>query len=140
MWWHTLLVAVQIGALGVLGWAGLKAWPWPGWVWVPLGLSAVILAWAAVSLGNSLTPHPTPNARGLKTGGIYGWVRHPMYLGLLVAGGAVVGVRPDTWWAATGLLFSLVCKTEIEERLLAHTYPDFADYRQKTWKLLPFIW
>src|SRR5690349_16421461 len=61
-------------------------WPVPPWL-AAIGSAAVVaggacLLVASFNLGRSLTPLPTPtrNAR-LRTGGLYGFVRHPIYSG-----------------------------------------------------------
>jgi protein-S-isoprenylcysteine O-methyltransferase Ste14 len=75
--------------------------------------------------------------------GVYGVVRHPMYLGalfMLVGMPLLVGSR-----AALGLagLFAIVLAGRIvgEERLLARELDGYADYRRRVrWRLVPFIW
>jgi protein-S-isoprenylcysteine O-methyltransferase Ste14 len=75
--------------------------------------------------------------------GVYGVVRHPMYLGalfMLVGMPLLVGSR-----AAFGLagLFAIVLAGRIvgEERLLVRELDGYADYRRRVrWRLVPFIW
>jgi protein-S-isoprenylcysteine O-methyltransferase Ste14 len=75
--------------------------------------------------------------------GVYGFVRHPMYLGgiLLFIGtplllGSIYGV-------VSGVLISFLVVARIigEERMLVKELERYADYRKKVkYRLIPFIW
>jgi protein-S-isoprenylcysteine O-methyltransferase Ste14 len=65
--------------------------PWPshdifrfaGWGLV--GIGSLLLAWSALNLGRSFTPFPRPLPDGkLVTTGAYRFVRHPIYLAVLI--------------------------------------------------------
>ena len=110
---------------------------------------ALIVAGAAISvaavfkLGRNLTPlpHPKDDATLIETG-LYGWVRHPIYCGLLLAafGWAlfVQGALTLVW--ALVLLVFFDIKSRREERWLLARFPAYADYRRRVRKLLPFIY
>lgn len=94
---------------------------------------------AARDLGRSLTPVPEPNGAGLRTRGLFRWVRHPMYAAVLMV---VVGVAfaRGSWvvWglmAALALFFEL--KTRREERSLMNAYEGYEAYAAATGKFLP---
>ena len=79
----------------------------------------------------------------LVTGGLYRFIRHPSYLGLLLGlfGWALV------FRSAMGLLVSLllipplVARMNSEEALLESEFGErYADYRRRTWRLLPFLY
>ncbi len=120
------------------------AWPMPGWlavvrlVLVVAGLLVVVAA--ALNLGRSLTPTPVPNDGGLRTDGLYRFVRHPIYSGVLLA---VVGLTVGTrqWW---GLALGLVtiaffsAKARWEEARLAEAYPGYTEYAADTPRFVPF--
>lgn len=98
--------------------------------------------WGAMALGDSLSPlvQPRPAAE-LVTGGPYRIVRHPMYVGqLLIAVGApaTLGCR---WAFAVSFAAALVLFVRIgkEEDALARAYADFAAYRARSKRLLPFV-
>lgn len=134
------LVALQLASLGWLGWRAAGAWPWPTAMDAWVALWALWLLWSWRSLGQSLSPDPKPNRRGLKTDGPYRWVRHPMYLGLLALGAGAALLDP---WAVPALVtlgVALVGKVRIEERLLRQTYPGYEEYSQRNWGLIPFLW
>ncbi len=68
---------------------GGDAWPTGSAVWttgqvlVIAGLALIIVA--SLRLGTGLTPTPVPSQRGhLVTGGLYRYVRHPIYTGVLL--------------------------------------------------------
>jgi protein-S-isoprenylcysteine O-methyltransferase Ste14 len=96
-----------------------------------------------LDLGRNLTPLPFPKASGsLVQTGIYGWVRHPLY------GGLVLGALS---WAIFHLSFSHLlgvlvlllffnAKADREETWLLQTYPEYAEYRTHVKKLLPWLY
>ena len=97
-----LFVLVQLALLvgAIVGGAG-TAWSVAPWVRtlcrIMQYLGLAILLIGAVNLGRSLTALPTPVPHGeLRTGGLYRWMRHPIYTGVmaLTLGGAVVRSRP----------------------------------------------
>jgi protein-S-isoprenylcysteine O-methyltransferase Ste14 len=79
----------------------------------------------------------------LLTGGIYGVIRHPSYLGLLVnalgwglAFRSVLGVV-----IAVLMLFVVLARIESEERLLSETFgAEYDVYRARTWRLIPYLY
>lgn len=143
-WLFVAAQAVLLVAL-VLMPTGL-AWPMPGWLRVAaIGLVAAGLAGilaASLTLGRALTPTPVPNGRGaLRTDGLYRYVRHPIYTGVLtVVLGLTLGTRQ---WiglalgAATVAFF--VVKARWEEARLAETYPEYAAYAAVTPRFVPFL-
>jgi protein-S-isoprenylcysteine O-methyltransferase Ste14 len=98
-------------------------------------LGLVIAAWGVRSLGPSLTPgtEPLPGTP-LATTGAYSHVRHPIYLGVVLA---LTGytVAWSNW--RLGLVVGLVAwgyfnaKAKAEERWLLRSYPAYAAYMQR---------
>jgi len=79
----------------------------------------------------------------LKTDGIYQQVRHPSYTGLLVATiGSVLVFRSTIGLLLTvALFFLLLSRMNDEERFLEAEFGDeYRVYRQKTWRLLPYVY
>lgn len=105
-----------------------------------MGVAGVILLVSFVGLGNSLTASPVPKERGaLVTTGLYGYVRHPIYSGLLLLS---LGVVLDAgWWpqavVALMLFLLLRIKAQFEESLLRKAYPIYATYAAKTPMFFP---
>jgi len=89
----------------------------------------------------NIRPEPKRGAR-LVTGGPYRRVRHPMYVALLLAMAGIAAEAPNGlllgMWAA--LLLVLNFKAALEERLLQQRWPEYADYRARTWRFIPWIW
>jgi protein-S-isoprenylcysteine O-methyltransferase Ste14 len=102
----------------------------------------VIIATALWAMGRVMQVSPEPKSEGhLVTRGIYGWLRHPMYTGILLI---VVGLgmrQPSLLVGVAGgaLIALLFMKARYEERLLGVRYPDYAAYRARTWGVLPPI-
>ncbi|HEY3295933.1 MAG TPA: isoprenylcysteine carboxylmethyltransferase family protein [bacterium] len=77
------------------------------------------------------------------TTGIYGVVRHPMYLGGLMYFFGAPLLLGSKYGLLIGLLLSLMFVARIfgEEKTLLTQFPDYADYRQKVrHRLIPFVW
>ncbi len=99
-------------------------------------------ALAANRPGNfNVRPELKPGAH-LVTDGIYRWVRHPMYLAVLLATAAALAADPRLWrvgaWLA--LLAVLLVKARREEALLQARFADYAAYKQRTNALLPYLY
>jgi len=139
------LVGVQGGLLAAL--VVLPAellWP-KAWivtslaaVFVATGITAVVLG--GLRLGKTLTPSPIPKDAGfLATQGIYRYVRHPMYTGLLVASAGVVlwGASPAHVLGWVALLAVLIVKSHSEEAMLQENYPEYAQYQKVSGRFVP---
>jgi protein-S-isoprenylcysteine O-methyltransferase Ste14 len=104
-----------------------------GLMWAGTGWAIVSLAFLGRCFGM------LPEARGLVTRGPYRWVRHPVYLGEMVA---ALGLVVATLSAPLFALFALWCglqywRARNEERALAAVFPEYAAYRRRTGRLLP---
>lgn len=92
------------------------------------------------ALGRALTPSPIPRDESkLVTEGIYKYLRHPIYTGLMVVGfGAVLqnGPQPHVWFFLA-LVLLLNVKARWEERLLLARYPEYQAYMASTPRFLP---
>lgn len=105
----------------------------------PLGLvvaliGVVLVAWAGIAMGSSLTPFPRPRRRGeLVERGPYRFVRHPIY-----AGGVLFFAGLSLVLSVYGLVLTAVlaafwiAKARLEERFLSERFPEYADYRRRT--------
>jgi protein-S-isoprenylcysteine O-methyltransferase Ste14 len=140
-----LLVAAQ-GVLLVLLLVvpGRGGWPVPGVLAVLSGVfTAVgfgIMVVAGTALGRGLTATPLPNAHAqLRTTGLYRFVRHPIYTGLLLTSAAfTVGTGSVTRLAVLVLLVLLLTmKARWEEVRLARRFDGYAAYAATTPRFVP---
>jgi protein-S-isoprenylcysteine O-methyltransferase Ste14 len=102
-----------------------------------------LLVAAFTRLGKNLTPLPYPKDDGrLVQTGAYSLVRHPIYCGAiaLALGWAHCVHGPLTLGYTLVLFAFLDVKSRREERWLAAKYSDYADYRKKVRKLIPFVY
>jgi protein-S-isoprenylcysteine O-methyltransferase Ste14 len=79
----------------------------------------------------------------LVTDGPYRYVRHPSYLGMMLAlAGWALVFRSAVGLAATALgLLVLATRIEAEEALLASQFGEpYEEYRRRTWRLLPGVY
>lgn len=107
--------------------------------------SALLLAgiawsvWCVRTLGRSFSV--LAQARTLVTAGPYGYVRHPLYLGEIVATLGLAVLRPSAvtfgLWAALCAL--QVVRTRYEEAVLAGAIDEYAAYRRSTARLVPHV-
>jgi protein-S-isoprenylcysteine O-methyltransferase Ste14 len=93
-----------------------------------------------VSLGRAFSI--VPEARHLVTTGAYKYIRNPMYLGGLILS---FGVFLQFLSVAAFLIYSIIFfiqleRIKYEEEILAKAFPEFADYKKRTYKLLPKIY
>ncbi len=90
----------------------------------------------------TLRIHPQPADSGeLRTGGIYGLLRHPMYSALLVASLAILWTHPVWPVLAAGIAVAAVLRAKIviEERELSRKFPAYPDYAQRVPAVIPFF-
>lgn len=138
-----LFVAVQFAALGLIAATGplFPASPWLLAVEIA-GLLLGVWAILAMGIGNfNITPDVKGRSR-LVTAGPYALVRHPMYAALLLttlplALDSLAPVRVGLWVV---LLVDLVLKLNYEEGLLKAAHPGYAEYVEKSWRLVPFLY
>jgi protein-S-isoprenylcysteine O-methyltransferase Ste14 len=93
-----------------------------------------------LALGRSLTPFPKPKEEAsLNEGGAYGFVRHPMYGGVIlaIAGWSLARTPVGLVMTAVAVLF-LELKSRREEAWLVARYAGYEGYRQRVrWKFFP---
>ena len=106
-----------------------------------IGLAFAMGGWTVLHNRPSnfgILPEPRANARMITTGP-YAWVRHPMYLGLMVlALGLAVGWNTGMHWlSAAALVLILVVKARREERFMRARFPGYDAYASRTPRLVP---
>jgi protein-S-isoprenylcysteine O-methyltransferase Ste14 len=138
-----VLVAIQLGCLTYLGFTG----PWLAvrielQIWE---LSGVFLALAGLAglhwKSFSVFPEPKPKGQLVQTG-VYAFIRHPMYAGVLVVCATLIWQYFSWDRVAAGLVLMAVFLIKIwsEEKFLLAKYPEYHAYCEKTNRLIPFIW
>ena len=126
-----------------------------GWSDMPLWLNvvgfigyipAMIFPYWAMLVNNYLTTTVRiQEERGhqVVTDGPYRYVRHPMYVGLIL-GAIAMPLLLGSWWALmTGILtvVAAVWRTGREDAVLQEELPGYAEYAQRTrYRLLPGVW
>jgi protein-S-isoprenylcysteine O-methyltransferase Ste14 len=87
----------------------------------------------AQSLGKELSPLPAPTENAvLRTEGVYGLVRHPIYTGgILVFLAWALWFSPRALPPTLALYLFFVKKSQQEEAWLEERFPDYAAYRER---------
>jgi protein-S-isoprenylcysteine O-methyltransferase Ste14 len=138
-------VAVQFVLLGLLVLLPFgNDWVRPTWLVVVL-VTAILVGLAVMgvggtSLGRGLSAAPLPNAHAeLRTGGLYRFVRHPIYSGLLLVGAAIAAVSGSLLRLGVFVLLVLLinAKARWEEVQLARRFPGYAAYAARTPRFVP---
>jgi len=141
-----LLVIVQFSLLAVIFFLPTGAPPanTPAWmlsfgsliVWPGLGIVIVSI----FKLGQSLTASPIPKENAeLKTDGLYKWIRHPIYTGLMLTtlGIALEAGSISKIFLAAALIFLFDYKAKFEEALLIKRFPEYRSYMSTTGRFVP---
>jgi protein-S-isoprenylcysteine O-methyltransferase Ste14 len=134
--------------------AGLDAvrfsWaPLPFWTLYPgIGIftaSAVWITWVLVK-----NPHAESSVRIQKdrdhsvvASGPYRFVRHPMYVGLILLHASLALILGSMWTLALAALIAvlLLCRTAMEDQTLRRELPGYEEYTTVTrYRLMPGIW
>lgn len=138
-----LLVLVQFTCLGLIAVTGTifpanPLYLLPEFLGIGLGIWAIL----TMGIGNfGIRPEPLASSV-INTKGPYQWIRHPMYLALLVA--TLPLVLADFSYLRLGiwliLLLDLVIKLNYEETILVRELDGYQEYRQKSYRLIPFLY
>ncbi len=146
-WWVLAQIPVLLLAVALPWWTAngyLEARESLRLVGMSLAAFGILLTLAGLlSLGDTLTPFPRPLEHGvLHRQGLYGFMRHPIYTGLIVA-----SLGWALCWASLAGLASAVLtlvffdrKAVREERWLRQQYPDYDDYAKRVKKFFPGIY
>lgn len=135
--------------LGPRSMPGLPIWSSGAARWMqPIGLVVALAGvgmctMALLNLGPNLTPYPRPKESATFVGhGMYQIVRHPIYSGILFGAGGWALYRQSTLILLYVLLLFLFfdIKSRREEQWLQEKYGEYASYRQRVKKLIPFVY
>jgi protein-S-isoprenylcysteine O-methyltransferase Ste14 len=106
-------------------------------------IALLLFLWARVALGRrSYHVVADPTEGGLMTGGPYRYIRHPIYAAMCLF--AAAGAAGHWSWSA-GLCGGLVLSSAVlrilcEEALVAARYPEYAQYKATTWRMIPYVY
>lgn len=109
---------------------------------VAAGVAIGLWALGANRPGNfNVRPEPRVGGR-LVTHGPYRYVRHPMYVAVLVfALGCCAGYdAPWRWAVLVALGIVLRVKAGVEEREMAALHPGYARYARARKRFVPYVW
>jgi len=98
---------------------------------------------AGRTLGDSLSPLVAPvEPATLVERGVYGRIRHPMYLAELALAFGLPIVLGACWALVGSVLFAgaVVHRIGVEERALAERLPAYPDYVARTARLIPHVY
>lgn len=138
-----LLVALQFASItmGLIPYAGQQGSPW--WLAASaLGTLVGLYTLLHNRPGNfGVYPEPREQAQ-LVTSGPYRWVRHPMYLSVLLfmLGIAMYNGGLLNQLSLLTLLAAILGKMHREERLLQQRFDGYQDYACHCKRLIPFIY
>ena len=124
-----------------------------GWSLVPAAISVIGDALVAIGLGitmlvviqNSYAAANITVEAGQKviSTGLYGHVRHPMYVGVLIMM-AGIPLALGSWWGLAILIptvIGLVFRILDEEKMLKQELDGYSEYTQKVhYRLIPYVW
>jgi protein-S-isoprenylcysteine O-methyltransferase Ste14 len=112
-----------------------------GDVLVALGLYINFLVFRENSYGGASIE--TVEGQRVISTGLYAFIRHPMYVGVLIM---LTGIplALDAWWGLVIIALSfpaLVWRILDEEKLLKKDLPGYGEYTQKVrYRLVPYVW
>jgi protein-S-isoprenylcysteine O-methyltransferase Ste14 len=137
-----VLVVLQISLSVAILWIHGLVWPRPlGMILATIGILLGLWGIVAMKPANvSILPDVRKNSCLVITGP-YRFIRHPMYTGLLMLCLGAVVSRPSillfVLWIC--LVITLLAKSRYEESLLTRSFSDYAAYKSKTWRFIPYI-
>jgi len=114
------------------------------WLQIPVLAGIVLGIWAIVIMGTdnvNIPPDVMMDAH-LVEEGPYKVIRHPMYTAIfMVVISLVAATFTVSRAAALGILIiDLIFKIRYEENQLAAKFNEYAAYRNRTNRVIPFIW
>jgi protein-S-isoprenylcysteine O-methyltransferase Ste14 len=106
------------------------------------GCAVGLMVVARITFGKrSFHAAATPTAGGLVTTGPYRWLRHPIYAAILYfVWSTALDHRSYQAIAAAALVTAgAVVRMYAEETLLVDRYPEYATFRARTARVIPFV-
>ena len=111
---------------------------------VMFALGMLTMQWAEASLGKQFSAEVTlQEGHQLITGGLYRYLRHPRYLGIIVFTAGISLVFRSWLGVILGAVLALILiwRIGVEEDLLHHEFgAAWEDYSHTSWRLIPFVY
>ena len=146
------LWVVVFGSITLASWAAsaLPAYSMPSRAWLrPVALALMIVGlltrWTAIySLGRAFSANVAIHAaQKLNRSGLFRYMRHPSYTGMLLIFLAL-GFRMHNWLSFALMIVpttaALLYRIHVEEAALSGAFPEYADYSRTTRRLIPGIY
>lgn len=145
-------VGIQLLLIGSLLVAGMRG---RGDIDGPMLLLAVTAGTILIAIGAALvfagirglrtavSPYPKPNDDGyLVTDGVYAYVRHPIYLGLMLVSFGWACAMDSLPALVVAVIFTafLDLKSRREEAWLRQQYPGYVVYAAQTRRFVPYVY
>ena len=119
---------------------------WLGWAILLAMLAGGVIRWTAIlSLGRTFSVNVAiHDEQKLNHSGLYRFVRHPSYTGMMLSFLAL-GLAQNNWWACLCLLLpvtaALLYRIHVEEAALNEAFgAQYAAYSKQTKRLIPGIY
>jgi protein-S-isoprenylcysteine O-methyltransferase Ste14 len=106
-----------------------------------IGIFLRLLSLITLKSNFSLAINPN-QSNNLVVNGIYRYIRHPLYLAsiLMSCAGCIIFSCITIWIFSLTTLIAVIVRIREEEVALTDKYPEYAEYKNKTHKLIPFIY
>ena len=114
---------------------------WFGYGIFILGIAIALMA--GFNLGKNLTPLPRPKENAeLIQGGLYRFVRHPIYFGVIVLsiGWGLIQQSTLVWLYVIVIAIFFDIKSLREEQWLVERFSAYVDYQGRVRKLIPWVY
>jgi len=102
-------------------------------------VAALLMLWARLTFGRrSFHAGANPTAGGLVTSGPYRYLRHPIYVAILLFAltGVFSNLTPASAIAGLIIIVTVFVRMLCEEALLRRRYPEYAEYSRSAKRLL----
>jgi len=103
-----------------------------------------LFTWAGVCLQQAFYGNVEPLTDQIVTEGPYRWLRHPLYLSMLIS---LIGINLAlrSWWGIAGVLIiflpSLIYRAKLEDQAMEKKFGScWQEFAGRTFFLLPLIW
>ncbi len=139
----SMLVLLASWILNVFDIGTLPAWI--GWLGVAVSLFGLLFRWWANRVLGAFYTRTLKvvENQSIVRAGPYGVIRHPGYLGSILMWTGAAAATSN--WIVLLIVFIVMCAVYIyriqnEEKMLLAMNPDYAEYRKKTWRLIPLLY